>query len=102
MAEWIRLCLASEGPAPDGLKLVRAGEREFLLANAQGGLYASDKACPHLGVSLEMGTVEGRVIRCKAHGYKMDLASGECLSERGLGIKVYPATVRDGWIWVEG
>ena len=82
-------------------RVVQVGERKVLIVRSAGTCYASSPQCPHLGMSLENGEVEAATVRCRSHGYKMDLASGECLTERQLRLEVYRAELRDGWIWVE-
>jgi len=48
-------------------------------------LAAIENECPHLGQPLSDGQVRGRVIRCAAHGYRWDLATGQ--SVQGLRVQ---------------
>ena len=48
-------------------------------------LAAIENECPHLGQRLSDGQVSGRVIRCAAHGYRWDLATGQ--SVQGLRVQ---------------
>jgi nitrite reductase/ring-hydroxylating ferredoxin subunit len=48
-------------------------------------LAAVENECPHLGQRLSDGQVSGRVIRCAAHGYRWDLATGR--SVQGLRVQ---------------
>ena len=48
-----------------------------LVVRAGRALAAVENECPHLGQQLSDGTVSGRVIRCAAHGYRWDLATGQ-------------------------
>lgn len=73
----------------------------MLVVNDGQARFASEPRCPHLGLSLEGGEVTPGAIRCRAHGYKMSLATGECLSEKGLKLSVYPLEERDGSLWAE-
>ena len=43
-------------------------------------LAAIENECPHLGQRLSDGQVSGRVIRCAAHGYRWDLATGRSVA----------------------
>ena len=43
-------------------------------------LVAIENECPHLGQRLSDGQVSGRVIRCAAHGYRWDLATGRSVA----------------------
>jgi 3-phenylpropionate/trans-cinnamate dioxygenase ferredoxin subunit len=47
-----------------------------LIVRAAGSIVAIENECPHLGSRLSDGQVSGRVIRCAAHGYRWDLATG--------------------------
>jgi nitrite reductase/ring-hydroxylating ferredoxin subunit len=56
-----------------------------LVVRAGGTLAAVENECPHLGQPLSEGDVSGRVIRCAAHGYRWDLATGR--SVQGLRVQ---------------
>jgi len=98
--QWRQACRLGD-VAPESARVVLIGETAVLIVRSAGACFASSPKCPHLGMSLENGEVEGGSVRCRSHGYKMDLASGECLTERGLRLEVYRTELRDGWIWVE-
>ncbi|MBI4346504.1 MAG: Rieske (2Fe-2S) protein [Elusimicrobia bacterium] len=98
--EWLQACPAAD-VAPESARLVDVGARKVLIVQSAGRFFASESRCPHLGVSLENGEIGAGAVRCRAHGYKLDLATGDCLSEKGLRLDVYRAELRDGWVWVE-
>ena len=56
-----------------------------LVVRAGRALAAIENECPHLGQQLSDGEVSGRVIRCAAHGYRWDLATGQ--SVQGLRVQ---------------
>jgi nitrite reductase/ring-hydroxylating ferredoxin subunit len=56
-----------------------------LVVRAGRALAAVENECPHLGQQLSDGEVRGRVIRCAAHGYRWDLATGQ--SVQGLRLQ---------------
>ena len=56
-----------------------------LVVRAGRALAAVENECPHLGQQLSDGQVSGRVIRCAAHGYRWDLATGQ--SVQGLRVQ---------------
>ena len=45
----------------------------------KGKIVAIENECPHLGTRLSDGQVNGRSIRCAAHGYRWDLKTGRSL-----------------------
>jgi len=100
MANWEKLCPVSDVP-PGGRKLFEMSMWNVLVFNTGKRYFACSNECPHLGEPLEKGELAGHVIRCNAHGYKMDLTSGQCLTEAGLEIPVFPVEIRDNWIWIK-
>ncbi|MDE2292554.1 MAG: Rieske 2Fe-2S domain-containing protein [Elusimicrobia bacterium] len=100
MAKWELLCQADEVP-PGARKVVPASALDILIFNTGKRWYACANECPHLGEPLEEGELQGHVIRCSAHGYKMDLSNGACVTEAGLEVAVFPIEVRDGAVWVK-
>ena len=58
---------------------------DVLVAHVQGRLLAIEDACPHSGRSLSEGRLEGCRVVCAGHGWVLDLASGEVLTEVGRG-----------------
>jgi nitrite reductase/ring-hydroxylating ferredoxin subunit len=62
--------------------VVEVNGTSVLVVRAGLSLAAVENECPHLGQRLSDGQVSGRVIRCAAHGYRWDLATGQ--SVQGL------------------
>jgi len=100
MAKWEKLCPVEEIP-PGSRKRFPLGSLEILIFNTGKRFFASSSECPHLGESLEDGELMGTVIRCNAHGYKMDLTTGKCITEAGLDIPIFQVEVRENWLWVK-
>ena len=68
-----------------GRLVVELNGTSVLVVQAGRTLAAVENECPHLGQQLSDGTVSGRVIRCAAHGYRWDLATGQ--SVQGLRVQ---------------
>lgn len=67
-----------------------------------GALYATADACPHAGVRLSRGALEGAVVTCPGHGSQFDVRSGERL--RGPAddpVRTYPVAVEGGVAFIE-
>ena len=62
--------------------VVEVNGASVLVVRTGRSLAAIENECPHLGQRLSDGQVSGRVIRCAAHGYRWDLATGQ--SVQGL------------------
>src|SRR5215467_11419723 len=78
---------------------------------AKGKAFAMRDACPHRGIPLSYGRVEGNAVECSYHGWRFDACSGQCIEIPSLTsqdkLKVerifaghYPCEERDGYIWV--
>jgi nitrite reductase/ring-hydroxylating ferredoxin subunit len=65
--------------------VVEVNGTSVLVVRAGRTLAAVENECPHLGQRLSDGEVSGRVIRCAAHGYRWDLATGQ--SVQGLHVQ---------------
>jgi nitrite reductase/ring-hydroxylating ferredoxin subunit len=61
-------------------QVVTAGKLSLVLTRLKGKVYAFQNKCPHLGLSLARGKIEGTAIRCPWHGARFDIATGENLA----------------------
>jgi phenylpropionate dioxygenase-like ring-hydroxylating dioxygenase large terminal subunit len=68
-------------------------------------------SCPHRGIPLSYGRLDGAVLECCYHGWRFEACSGRCVESPSLTsqdkLKVerifaghYPCEERDGYIWV--
>jgi len=97
-------------------------EQALLLARVEGCVYTVQNRCPHLGLPLTRGKLEGTVVRCPWHGSRFDLCTGENLGwvdsfagvpmpgwSHGLlaagrkpqALQTFPTTEDDARVWVE-
>jgi len=97
-----------------GQKLAKALLLEVPLVlgrTAEGKVFAMRDACPHRGMPLSYGRLEGEVVECRYHGWRFDACSGQCVEIPSLTsqdkLKVerifaghYPCEERDGYVWV--
>jgi nitrite reductase/ring-hydroxylating ferredoxin subunit len=67
--------------------------REQLLFYRHGAVVTCfHDACAHLGRPLRGGAIEDGIITCPHHGFRYDLASGECLT--APEVQLEPRAVR--------
>jgi nitrite reductase/ring-hydroxylating ferredoxin subunit len=67
---------------PSGkMKHVEVQEKEILLANSDGKVYALCDRCSHMNAPLSMGTLNGKVITCPLHGARFDVTTGKKVGE---------------------
>lgn len=79
---------------------VTIGDLRIALVNVDGTVHAIDDACLHAGASLGAGVLEGKVLRCRAHGWRYDVTTGGVVGVPGLGVCVHQVQVQDGRIRV--
>lgn len=68
------------------------GGEKVLLSRQGTAVTCFQNACAHLGFPLTDGEVEGGIITCPYHGFRYDLASGECLT--APEVQLLPHAVR--------
>jgi nitrite reductase/ring-hydroxylating ferredoxin subunit len=73
-ARWVDV--GGLGDLRDNRLVVEVDGVSVLVVRAGRSVAAVENECPHLGSRLSDGQVCGRVIRCAAHGYRWDLATG--------------------------
>jgi len=112
---WIRV-LSREDLPPGTRRVSEVKDREILLINHRGEIYAVGNRCPHMQARLENGelTASGEIV-CPRHHSVFDLETGSVedwvpwppVVGRALGaisqqnsLPVYPTKIEDGGIWV--
>src|SRR6266481_3198237 len=97
-----------------GQKLVTATLLEVPLVlgrTSHGKAFAMRDSCPHRGIPLSYGRLDGEIVECCYHGWRFDACSGRCVEIPSLTsqdkLKVdrvfaghYPCEERDGYVWV--
>lgn len=66
---------------PGKMNRVEVEEKEILLANSDGRLYALCDRCSHMNAPLSMGTLNGKVVTCGMHGARFDVTTGKKVGE---------------------
>jgi nitrite reductase/ring-hydroxylating ferredoxin subunit len=108
---------------PGTMKQVSVGKFGVGVYNVGGSIYALTNYCPHRGGPLCSGRVigwavegenpwevtvmrEGEIVRCPWHQWEFDIATGSALvyegTKRPYSIRMYPVSVEDGQIMLEG
>jgi nitrite reductase/ring-hydroxylating ferredoxin subunit len=95
--EWLRVPL--DDLDHEGRAVVEAHGEEIAVFVAEGRAHAVANTCPHEGNPLVEGELLGPTLTCAYHHWRFDLETGACLfGEEPL--RVYPAEVRDGEVWI--
>jgi len=80
---------------------VRVGASPVLLVNVDGVLYAYEDRCPHRGVPLSRGRLEGNALVCGAHEWTYDACTGHGLNPCSAALRPIPVSVEGEEIYVE-
>ena|SRR5262245_668520 len=86
--------------APGTSMVVHIADTDVALFNVEGEVYAINDTCVHAGSSLAAGKVQGKIVTCRAHGFRFDLTTGWVPGGEGYGVASYPVRVEDGKILV--
>jgi nitrite reductase/ring-hydroxylating ferredoxin subunit len=62
---------------PGKMRHVEVEEKEIMLANSDGKVYALCDRCSHMNAPLSMGTLNGMVVTCPMHGARFDVTTGK-------------------------
>ena len=86
---------------PTGRALVaKVGETEVAVFHCDGGFYATQAACLHLGGPVGRGKLDGCVVSCPWHGWQYDVRTGENEFDRALRLETYEVVVEGGEVKV--
>jgi nitrite reductase (NADH) small subunit len=84
-------------PPGRGATVELAGGKELALYNVNGEFHAIENFCPHKGAPLADGRLSDHIIECDWHGWRFDVRTGHCLTNRGQ-VEAYNVIIEDGWI----
>ncbi len=85
-----------------GQHAMTIGGRRLLLCHTDSGVYAIENKCPHVGMPLCGGKLEGDVIRCPSHNATFDVRDGKPTRARTLGpVPTFPVRIEAGRIQVD-
>src|SRR5882724_1604529 len=77
-------------------------ENMALMLHRRGDqVFATGVYCPHAEVRLDPRNCSGDLIVCKAHGYRSNIKTGECLEEPDIKLSTFPTVIEDGIVWVK-
>jgi len=77
----------------DGVRYATVDGESVVLARSADSVSCFQNACAHLGFPLDGGLVADGTIVCPHHGFTYELASGECLTARGVQLRVHAVRV---------
>lgn len=77
------------------------GRHVAILRRPDGSLSASEANCRHQNADLTGGTCEGDIVTCPRHGWRYNLATGECLTESWARLRTFRVWTEDGDVYLD-
>jgi len=99
MTEFVEVARLEQVPPGTGTTFTVA-DKQVAVFNVDGTIYAMGDGCLHHGSSLGSGKLDGKVVTCRAHGWRYDVTTGSTLHVPGYGVASYPAKVEEDKIMV--
>lgn len=105
---WYAVSWADQLKAGDVVPVVLWQQAIVLYRDDAGQLQALEDACPHKGVALHKGKVQGRLLACRYHGWSFD-GEGHCVKIPYLPqgqklpcaqVRRYPVQEKYNLIWL--
>jgi nitrite reductase (NADH) small subunit len=86
--------VARVGDVPDrgGIPIEVADRMIALFLNGDE-YFAIDDVCPHQGMPLNDGLVEGKTVTCTWHGWRFSLEDGSWLDSPRIRVGTYPVRI---------
>ena len=85
---------------PGTSRVVRLDDRAIAVFNVAGAFYAIDDRCPHQGSSLGRGKLDGVVVTCPTHSFRVDVSTGRNPRFPALRVRTFPTIIEDGLVKV--
>jgi len=99
MVEYVKVGRVEDFVEGAGRSVEVAG-RWLAIFRANGAFYAIDNACPHMAGPLGAGRLDGRVVTCPLHGWRIDVATGRSPTNEHVRVARFDVRVDDGWVSV--
>jgi toluene monooxygenase system ferredoxin subunit len=80
---------------------IRIGDRDVLLCNLGGEVFAYEDRCPHLANPLSAGHLHEGVLTCAAHEWVFDLRTGAGVNPSLAKLINLPVQLDGDWILVD-
>lgn len=79
-------------------RIVDVAGRWIALFRVGDDFFAVDNACPHMAGPLGSGSLDGYVVTCPLHYWKIDVRTGCSPTNEFVRVSHYEVRVRDGWV----
>jgi nitrite reductase/ring-hydroxylating ferredoxin subunit/uncharacterized membrane protein len=95
--------VCNQSELSDGqMMLANIGSERVVVGRCAEGLYAFSNQCTHSGGPLADGALVGCTVQCPWHGSQFDIKTGRVVAGPAEnGIRIYPAEVRNGEVYIK-
>ncbi len=84
------------------MAVFQVGGREVLLIHLEGGeVRAIPPSCPHQKQPLVEGTLEGKVLTCRAHKWQFDMVTGAGINPDNTQLGLFPVRIDGDEVYVD-
>ena len=83
-----------------GVVVVKGADRPIAVFHHEGGFYAVDNRCPHMGFPLHRGSVQDGILTCHWHHARFDLCSGCAFDLFADDVPAFDVELRGDEVWV--
>ncbi len=107
---WYFACASDDLRAGQSLARTILGEPVLLVRGSDNVAYALLDICPHRGIPLHFGSVQGTEVECCYHGWRFkgdgqctaipSLVEGQPLNPSHIRVRTFPLIERQGVIWI--
>jgi ferredoxin-nitrite reductase len=77
-------------------RVVKLDGLDLAVFKRAGRLFALENACPHEGVALADGELDGDHVICPGHSFRFNLRTGACSNAPDLRARTYRVLLQDG------
>ena len=101
MSGWIRVCALDE-IAPQGSRVVASKQGDIAIFRTAGDqVFGLHDKCPHKGGPLSQGIVNGDIVTCPLHGFKISLKDGEAVAPDKGCARRFEVKLDGGEVWLQ-
>ena len=98
---WVSVCARSALAAGE-MTMEEVGDREIVLADVDGQVFAFDGICTHALGFLDQGELDGFEVLCPLHEGRFDIRTGAVVSgEPDEPIGIYPTRIEADMVYLE-
>lgn len=97
---WVEVTTVDQIPL-SGVLAMEVKGTGVILSRTHSQVNCFHNTCNHMGMPLDMGTVNRGILTCLFHGFQYSLDTGECLTSPEVPLQSYPVQVEDNRVFAQ-